>query len=83
MAKLRNSLATKDAAGALGSLLEKALTQWLIDTQPSDLWQTCLTCYNWNDKDQICKHYNAKPPAKVIVGQVDCQKYSDGEQIPF
>ena len=49
----------------------QALKQWAQD-------RSCLQCLHWDDKKEICKTFNQRPPAKVIV---EGCKYHDF--IPF
>lgn len=39
----------------------------------------CGNCNNWNNKEEKCDLYNAKPPAKII--HEGCERWSD--DIPF
>lgn len=79
MAKLRDSLATGDAANALST----ALVSWLRATKPTELWQTCATCANLAPDNRMCNKYKMLPPVDVVVGNVLCEGYVDVEEIPF
>jgi len=41
--------------------------------------QSCLNCYHFNEKDEICGKYQMRPPARVIV--TSCPEWED--EIPF
>lgn len=45
------------------------------------IYRTCLTCKNWNEQGELCKLYNQRPPAKVIV--LACDSWEDDNEIPF
>lgn len=51
---------TKD----LVQLAADVFHEHLIDAQ---IFRSCLNCDNYNKEADICNHYNAKPPAHVIV----------------
>lgn len=63
---------------SLARFVEKELTN--STTYP---FKSCLNCMHWNEKDEVCKLYNIRPPAKVIV--YACEQYvSDPDfDIPF
>lgn len=44
-------------------------------------YKTCIRCDNFNEEKEICKLYNARPPAKIIA--FGCEKFSDEHWIPF
>lgn len=44
-------------------------------------YQSCLVCLNFNEEYEICKKYNAKPPARVIA--YACSEFEDINEIPF
>lgn len=44
-------------------------------------FQTCLNCDHWDDKEEICKKFSARPPAHIIV--FSCPDYDDMNDIPF
>ena len=44
-------------------------------------FKTCMTCDNFDEPKELCKLYNLRPPAKIIA--FGCEKYEDGDQIPF
>lgn len=42
------------------------------------LFRHCTDCYNWDEKNELCKLCNQRPPAKVIVH--GCNQF---DEIPF
>ena len=42
--------------------------------------QSCINCDHF-DKDEKCKLFDARPPAKIIVS--GCEKWQDKDLIPF
>lgn len=54
----------------------KLLVDHLIDM---GLFRNCLNCGEWNEKTEICKKYNLRPPVTIIV--TGCENHSD--LIPF
>lgn len=62
--------------------LRAAIANWIETTFRGEFpFQNCLNCLNFNEKSEICKLYNAKPPARVIV--YGCEKFDDISEIPF
>jgi hypothetical protein len=43
-------------------------------------FQSCINCEHFT-KDERCKLFNARPPAKIIV--LGCEKWQDKNQIPY
>lgn len=43
-------------------------------------YRNCLNCINWDHGNEICKMFNARPPATIIV--YSCEKYEEND-IPF
>ena len=39
----------------------------------------CITCWHFDEKNEICKIASARPPARVIA--LGCSSYS--EEVPF
>lgn len=56
--------------------LSTEITKWMIEV---GMFQTCLNCSDWNDRDEICTRFKCRPPAKVIV--CGCSEHND--DIPF
>ena len=79
MGKVRDSLATQNAANALAV----KVSEWLGATDPTSIWETCATCHYSNNETAFCAKYKRVPPVAVIAGSVECPGYSDGEEIPF
>lgn len=42
-------------------------------------FRSCLNCEFWQDKEEVCRKWKVRPPAKVIV--TGCEDHSD--EIPF
>lgn len=55
--------------------LSSVFTKWMMEM---GMFSTCLNCFHWHDKNEICKKFNQRPPAKVIV--CGCEHHTD---IPF
>lgn len=54
-----------------------------IEGKRSDYFQTCITCEHWSEPKELCKKFNVRPPANVIVD--GCDSYQDYQlsDIPF
>lgn len=57
---------------------EKGLKEVLAQ---HDTRASCITCRNFDPINEVCKLYNARPPAHVIA--YACEKYDDADEIPF
>lgn len=44
-------------------------------------FQSCINCKNFNEPDELCILFKARPPAKVIV--FGCSSYDDIGDVPF
>lgn len=44
-------------------------------------FKTCIKCDNFDEKNELCKLYNARPPARIIA--FGCEQYKDDDWIPF
>lgn len=54
----------------------------VLENQDHFPYQNCLKCLNFDEKpNEICRLYDMRPPAKVIV--YGCDKFEDGSDIPF
>ena len=42
---------------------------------------SCLSCQSFIEAQELCKVYNARPPARVIA--FGCDRYVDNDGIPF
>ncbi len=45
------------------------------------IYRSCINCFNFNEKNELCKLANQRPPAKVIV--FGCRMWDDKDGIPF
>lgn len=45
----------------------------------SGIWQSCLNCSNFESESEVCKIYNQKPPAYIVIN--GCEKHIG--DIPF
>jgi hypothetical protein len=68
-------LKQRSRSAALG-LLATEFIRWLSER---GMFETCLNCDNWNDRDEICTKFKERPPAKVIV--CGCEHHES--DIPF
>lgn len=46
-----------------------------------DLRASCISCKNFDHANEVCKKFNARPPAHVIA--FACESYEDNDEIPF
>lgn len=44
-------------------------------------FKTCMNCEYFDEPTELCKLYKLRPPAKIIA--FGCEKYEDGDIIPF
>jgi hypothetical protein len=44
----------------------------------SDLFKTCISCFEWREGLEECQKFKQRPPAKVIAN--GCEYYAD---LPF
>jgi hypothetical protein len=79
MSRVRNSIATQDSANALAA----KVSEWLGNTDPTDIWASCHTCRHSDPDTAMCGLYRRVPPVAVITGSTECPGYVDGEDIPF
>jgi hypothetical protein len=42
---------------------------------------SCITCSRFNEPMELCNHFKAKPPARIIA--FGCDQYLDTEEIPY
>jgi len=43
--------------------------------------RSCISCHNFDEKTELCKLYQQRPPARVIA--MACESYEDIDEIPF
>lgn len=43
--------------------------------------QSCITCTKFQEAEEMCLHYQARPPARVIA--YGCPAYNDIDEVPF
>lgn len=44
-------------------------------------FKNCLNCEHFNEKDELCRYWKAKPPSRVIC--YGCDQHTDIGDIPF
>lgn len=69
----------------ISSKLAQLLVEVIKDVSPSNmLFQSCLVCEHFGE-DEICKQFNVRPPARIIV--FGCTKFEESshidDDIPF
>lgn len=69
--------ALKDMAKQFADAFERGMGEHLT----TGLTQTCLNCTNFDEPSEVCKKYNARPPARVIA--YGCDHYDNPNDIPF
>lgn len=67
------------------SKLAQLLVEVIKDVTPSNmLFQSCIVCEHFGE-DEICKQFNVRPPARIIV--FGCVKFEESsnidDEIPF
>jgi hypothetical protein len=68
----------------LNELLNTAFARWLTHTGPNTLWASCASCHHMEKYGPaFCGKYGLTPPVQVIVGEKDCEGYSNVNEIPF
>lgn len=57
--------------------------QWLMSEAASGFapTQSCISCVAFDEPTEVCRKFNARPPARVIA--LSCPDYFDTNQIPF
>jgi hypothetical protein len=43
--------------------------------------RSCINCSHFDEKNELCKKFNQRPPARVIA--LACSNYEDCDDIPF
>ena len=72
--KIRGVLIHELECEAIAEKLKAGISLTLFN-----LTKTCLTCDNFNERQEICLTYNQRPPARVIA--FGCPAYLN--EIPF
>lgn len=52
-----------------------------IEREHNFLYQSCLNCEHFKEKDEICLLVNKRPPVRVLV--YSCEHWIDHDQIPY
>ena len=70
---------------ALTGLLDTIVRQFKTG-RVSFPYRNCLNCKCWNEANEICNKFNARPPAEIIV--YSCPAYEEDtknmdDEIPF
>ena len=64
----------------LRAKLAQLVTEIIKDVSPSNmLFQSCLVCEHFNHETEICKAYNRRPPARIIV--FGCKTFEESSNI--
>lgn len=64
----------------LESIMKTAIA--LASMLPEQIVKNCITCGSFDEEKEICKKFNARPPAKVIA--FSCESYDNVDSdIPF
>jgi hypothetical protein len=45
------------------------------------LQASCINCLFFTEQTEICKRYNARPPARIIA--MSCKDWDDKNDVPF
>lgn len=65
----------------LRNLASDAMFKLLREIKVVDgLNQSCISCENFDESKELCKKFNARPPARIIA--LSCDSYID-IHIPF
>lgn len=63
----------------ISSKLAQLLVEVIKDVTPSNmLFQSCIVCEHFGE-DEICKQYNIRPPARIIV--FGCKNFEESSNI--
>lgn len=53
-----------------------------VNAERSDYFKTCVTCFHFQQKTEVCGLAGSRPPAKVIAN--GCKMYKEfDDEIPF
>ena len=69
-----------EQANELGQYLIPILQKTLKEAL-ENATRCCINCVMFDEKEELCKEYKMKPPARVIA--MGCPKFMDNEEIPF
>lgn len=70
----------REAIGGFKYCIAEAVTKLLIrDSQYP--FETCINCTHFAEKEEQCRLYKLRPPARIIA--FGCKSYVDEDQIPF
>lgn len=72
--KLRN-----DVEIDLGYMIRHAIITGL--QQQRHPYKNCINCNRFDQQKEICKKFNARPPARVIA--YGCPEHDDMYEVPF
>lgn len=67
-----------EAINRVREQLRQSFTHIIADNMPVE---TCLTCTEFDEPNEICRLYKARPPARIIA--LGCPSYFDHDEIPF
>lgn len=70
----------KEAEIELRSLVMNGVLK-ILESKFHYPYRTCLNCFHFIEKDENCKMYNARPPARIIA--YGCKSHDDNDNIPF
>lgn len=61
--------------------LKQAIVRLVDRNRVGYPYKNCLNCLSWNEGAELCKKFNARPPAEIIV--YSCPDHEDNDEIPF
>lgn len=80
MSKLINRYLRETIDRRLKNVLTNATL--ICSMLPEEIVKSCITCDNFNEEIEVCKKFNARPPARIIA--FSCEGYANiNEKIPF
>lgn len=71
---------TGEIAKMAHDAMNQALKRGLLKQE--SLSQSCLNCLHFNETDEVCRVWNARPPARIIAFSCGTA-YEDRDDIPF
>ena len=60
-------------------VLKQIVTTTIDTCYAKGVFNSCITCNNFNEQTELCKLNNLRPPARIIAAGCEC--YDD--EIPF